>query len=135
MRRLLALIIALTALVVGLQTSPAMAANPTTYFVDEPNGSAVGGVVWSNRSVTVQGSVKDYKAAPSAYTQVRFNFFLKNGTTPYATQTRTALFGEEVPYNFVQEGPAGGIWHVNVHVCTSPPAMSCSGRDADLFRG
>jgi hypothetical protein len=135
MRRLLALIVAVTAIVVGLPSSPVTAANPTTYFVDGGYGYARGGVAWSNRSVTVQGHIVDENSAVGAYTQVRFVFYLTNGIRPYATQTRTAQYGQDVSYNFVQKGPAGGIWSVNVHVCTSAPAYGCDAQDALLIRG
>jgi hypothetical protein len=124
LKALLAMIIVLTAAAASMQVAPAHAAYPTTDFdVAGGAGYANGGIIWLNRSVEIQGEVVD--ANSSGYTQVRFTFFLENAVTPYSTTTRTATDDASsskvrVSYHFTQPGPVGGIWRVDVRVCSAP---------------
>jgi hypothetical protein len=127
-RVLLAVIAAVVTATAGLPGTPALAANPTaSYDVTVAGGSVIGSLTWLNRSVDLTGTVRDYNSSPGGYTQARFTFSLRNSTTTYSTTTRTASYDTARGYHFTQPGPVGGIWRVDVTLCTSAGACDLQG--------
>ncbi|MBM9507854.1 hypothetical protein [Actinacidiphila acididurans] len=103
--------VASPAIATALATSPAFAAD-STYDLGSGNHTASGGLIWLNRSVTVQGSVTDIGGAG---TQVVCDPWANNTELPH--QTRTAVDGT-TSYNFTLDGSQwpGGITEVLVLV-------------------
>jgi opacity protein-like surface antigen len=100
----------LTAL--ALLAAPATAiAEPTSPFGDTwtGRGSVVGDLTWYNRSVGVNGQVRDYEGAGS--TTVQFEFY--QASTLLDVQTRTASNGAK-DFGWTEPGPAGGITRVDI---------------------
>jgi hypothetical protein len=95
----------------ALATSPAFATT-TAYELGGSAHHASVGLIWLNRSVTVQGSVTDVGGAG---TQVEFDAFA--GITLVDVQTRTAV-NEVRSFNFTLDGSAyqGGITKVNIYL-------------------
>jgi hypothetical protein len=120
--RLLATIAILAVTAVGLQISPAYAAYPSVIFDETASLSSAstrGSVTFFNRSVRVQGRVRDNSLGTSGYSQVRFDFFLDPNAERFTWTSRKALFHNFTDFNFVQEGPPGGIMGVDVTVCST----------------
>ena len=120
--RLLATIAVLAFTAVGLQISPAYADYPSMPFdvtASRNSASAHGGVIFYNRSVRVQGRVYDNSLGNSGYSEVRFDFYLDPSDDRFDTTTRRAPFHSSTDFNFVQEGPRGGIRGVDVYVCST----------------
>lgn len=96
----------------------ALAAYPTdTYSVAVSGvGASSGGVIWYNRSVGFQGSVRDYSGG-SASTQALFLSHAGSYAGPSAT--RTVSNGATLSYNFTLDGSSysGGITRVMPAVC------------------
>lgn len=120
LRLLVAAVIACLLAASGWGAPPAYAAYPTTHFdvQDWPNeGGADGNITWYNRSIQIQGAVYDYGGGPDSVT-VMFIFYQGGPTgTHLGEQTRTARMGEVKSFNFVQEGPVGGITDVFILFC------------------
>ena len=117
-------VLAGAALIAGVVLGPANArAEPTSTFAffDEL-GSTSGGVIWFNRSVQTQGEVCD--SLEPGFQWVRFMYWLTPGGvgSPWDVQTRTVSNGCR-SFNFVVEGPRGGIQRVDVAICNS--GMEC----------
>ncbi|WP_160694188.1 hypothetical protein [Amycolatopsis sp. SID8362] len=78
-------------------------------------GYAVGGIVWGNRTATVQGSVTNYYAD---FTTVYFDAFA--GSTKVDSATRSSSAGD-VSYRFDIGNPdlPGGVDRIRVQVCST----------------
>ncbi|MCI4065122.1 hypothetical protein MRQ36_22165 [Micromonospora sp. R77] len=74
-------------------------------------------MTWYNRSVGVQGEVYDYTSSAGS-TTAKFVFFQSDVELSSLTQTRTSS-GGSVSFNFLVEGPSGGINGVQVWLCHS----------------
>ncbi|GAA4803196.1 hypothetical protein [Streptomyces ziwulingensis] len=104
------------AAVTVLAAGPALAAT-TTFAVSSGGGthSASGSFTWLNRSVQVQGGVKNIGGAG---TQVLFDAWA--GSTPVESQSRPTggklAVNETISYNFTLDGSAysGGITEIDV---------------------
>ncbi|MGW4942274.1 hypothetical protein ACWEOZ_11880 [Actinoplanes sp. NPDC004185] len=118
----------LTMVGVGLQSTPANAAYPTSTFgVAVTAANSHGSITWYNRSVGIQGEVDDH--VTGGYSQVRFFFYLTGGTAAAYTTTRIAYSGlPPVSFNFTQNAPSGGISLVIIRLCTTQGVCS---RDDD----
>lgn len=79
------------------------------------DGGASGGVIWGNRTSTVQGSVSSYFGNP---TTVHFDAFA--GSTKVDSETRTTS-SAGLSYNFTIGNPdlPGGVDRIRVQVCTT----------------
>ncbi|MEU0789715.1 hypothetical protein ABZ342_06585 [Amycolatopsis sp. NPDC005961] len=79
-------------------------------------GQAIGGVIWGNRTSTVQGTVADYLARG---TTVYFEAYA--GATKIDSATRTASAHDDVPFNFSIGDPdrVGGFDRLKITVCES----------------
>jgi hypothetical protein len=125
--RLLATIAVLAFAVAGVQ-SPAYA-YPTDQWPDavarQNSATARGGVIFYNRSVRVQGRVIDNSLGNSGYSLVRFDFYANPSDERIDWKSRRAEFHSFTDFNFVQEGPPGGINMVGVTVCSTDG--NCSG--------
>ncbi|GLY41587.1 hypothetical protein Amsp01_076100 [Amycolatopsis sp. NBRC 101858] len=79
-------------------------------------GQAIGGVVWGNRTSTVQGTVADFLARG---TTVYFEAYA--GATKIDSETRTASAHDDVPYHFSIGDPdrVGGFDRLKITVCES----------------
>lgn len=82
-----------------------------------------GGVIWYNRSVGIQGSVRDYTGG-SPYTTARFITYAGAHSGP--SGTRTAANGATISYNFTLDGSAypGGITQVAPFLCSNTVCQS-----------
>ena len=91
-------------------------------------GQAIGGVVWGNRTATVQGSIADYLGSG---TTVYFEAYA--GATKIDSDTRTAPPHDDVPYNFSIGNPdlVGGFDRLKVTVCESGKTYCSTPVNAD----
>lgn len=105
----------LTALAL-LAAPTAAAAEPVSPFSDSVSGagSVVGDLTWYNRSVGVNGQVRDYETAGS--TTVQFEFY--QASRLLDVQTRTASNGVK-PFGWTEPGPAGGFTRVEISLIHS----------------
>ncbi|SDO64498.1 hypothetical protein [Lentzea jiangxiensis] len=78
-------------------------------------GYAVGGIIWGNRTATVQGSVTNHYAD---FTTVYFDAFA--GSTKVDSATRSSSAGD-VSYRFDIGNPdlPGGVDRIRVQVCST----------------
>lgn len=97
---------------IALLAAPTAAvAEPTSPFGETwtDRGSLVGDLTWYNRSVGVNGQVRDYETAGS--TTVEFKFY--QASTLLDIQTRTAS-NDVKPFGWTEPGPSGGFTRVEI---------------------
>jgi hypothetical protein len=115
-----------TATAAGSVDSIADAWPNDTYDVTEiaEQGIAIGGIIWGNRTSTIQGYVQDYGGSFS--TTVYFTAYA--GATKIDGDTRTAGAGAKVSYNFGIGNPdlVGGFDRLKIQVCQSHASETCS---------
>lgn len=106
-------VVASAATVTALAVGPAFAVDHT-YGYTSGNHQASGGLIWLNRSVTVQGSVTDIGGAG---TKVEFDAYA-GATDVVDIESRSAVNEVDKPYHFTLDGSAvsGGITDVYVFI-------------------
>jgi hypothetical protein len=80
-------------------------------------GVSVGGVIWHNRTATLQGYVEDLDTELTHSTRVYFTAYA--GSTKVDGDGRTASPGNRVPFNFPIGDPdlVGGFDRLSIQVC------------------
>jgi hypothetical protein len=80
-------------------------------------GVSVGGVIWNNRSATLQGYVEDLDTELNYSTRVYFTAYA--GGTKVDGDGRTATPGQKIPFTFDIGDPdlIGGFDRLSIQVC------------------
>ena len=80
-------------------------------------GVSVGGVIWNNRTATLQGYVEDLKKELANSTRVYFTAYA--GSTKIDGDGRTAAPGKKIPFNFDigDTDLVGGFDRLSIQVC------------------
>jgi hypothetical protein len=132
--RILAVLLSFLA-VTGFAVAPSVSAQTvaaSTWNLGSASTGSQGGLLWLNRSVTVQGSVWDYG---NGYSDVYFLPF--HGTTALydRAQTRSVTEGER-SLNFPLDGSdlVGGIGRVYIRTCWYPTTGGAACEVTSLYR-
>lgn len=86
--------------------------------------TSIGGVVWGNRTATLQGSLEDLGGIYGA----TVHFTAYDGATRVTGTTRHADPDEVLPFNFSFGDPdrVGGFDRLKIQVCADNDATTCS---------